>query len=151
MEHCTTGIKASKTVFQIFLFWKCGPYLQEYNSAVEVSCRTSVWFQASIQFRLQVLSGFQRQSSPDTHTCTLYCITVCVCVCMSLSRGQLFVTPWTVAHQAPLSIGFSRQEYWVGKIPRRRAWQPTPVFLPGESPWTVAFQGISPTDRKSVV
>ena len=25
---------------------------------------------------------------------------------------------------------------WVGKMPRRRAWQPTPVFLPGESPWT---------------
>ena len=24
---------------------------------------------------------------------------------------------------------------WVGKIPWRRAWQPTPVFLPGESPW----------------
>ena len=26
----------------------------------------------------------------------------------------LFVTPWTVAYQAPLSIGFSRQEYWSG-------------------------------------
>ena len=26
-------------------------------------------------------------------------------------------------------------EFWVGKIPWRRAWQPTPVFLPGESPW----------------
>ena len=25
---------------------------------------------------------------------------------------------------------------WVGKIPWRRAWQPTPVFLPGESLWT---------------
>ena len=25
-----------------------------------------------------------------------------------------FVTPWTVAHQAPLSMGFSRQEYWSG-------------------------------------
>ena len=25
---------------------------------------------------------------------------------------------------------------WVGKIPWRRAWQPTPVSLPGESPWT---------------
>ena len=25
---------------------------------------------------------------------------------------------------------------WVGKIPWRRKWQPTPVFLPGESPWT---------------
>ena len=28
------------------------------------------------------------------------------------------------------------QETWVGRIPWRRAWQPTPVFLPGESPWT---------------
>ena len=32
----------------------------------------------------------------------------------SLSRVQLFVTPWTVAHQAPLPTGFSRQEYWSG-------------------------------------
>ena len=31
-----------------------------------------------------------------------------------LSRVQLFVTPWTVAHQAPLPMGFSRQEYWSG-------------------------------------
>ena len=30
----------------------------------------------------------------------------------SLSHVQLFVTPWTVAYQAPLSMGFSRQEYW---------------------------------------
>ena len=29
-----------------------------------------------------------------------------------LSHAQLFATPWTVAHQAPLSIEFSRQEYW---------------------------------------
>ena len=27
---------------------------------------------------------------------------------------SLFATPWTVAHQAPLSMGFSRQEYWSG-------------------------------------
>ena len=32
----------------------------------------------------------------------------------SLSHVQLFVTPWTVAHQAPLSRGFSRQEHWSG-------------------------------------
>ena len=57
---------------------------------------------------------------------------------------QLFATPWTLAYQAPLSMEFSRQEYWsgvpfsslsyisplVGKIPRRRALQLTPVFLP---------------------
>ena len=32
----------------------------------------------------------------------------------SLSRVWLFATPWTVAHQAPPSMGFSRQEYWSG-------------------------------------
>ena len=37
------------------------------------------------------------------------------CVCAQLfSRVSLFVTPWTVAHQTPLSMGFSRQEYWSG-------------------------------------
>ena len=32
----------------------------------------------------------------------------------SLSRFRLFATPWTVGHQAPRSMGFSRQEYWSG-------------------------------------
>ena len=32
----------------------------------------------------------------------------------SLSCVQLFMTPWTAAYQAPLSMGFSRQEYWSG-------------------------------------
>ena len=31
-----------------------------------------------------------------------------------LSRVQLFAIPWTVAYQALLSMGFSRQEYWSG-------------------------------------
>ena len=30
------------------------------------------------------------------------------------SRGRLFVTLWTVTHQVPLLMGFSRQEYWSG-------------------------------------
>ena len=33
----------------------------------------------------------------------------------SLSRVRLFVAPWAVAHQAPLSMDFSRQEYWSGE------------------------------------
>ena len=41
----------------------------------------------------------------------------------SLSRVQLFATPWTVAHQVPPSMGFSRQEYWSG----------LPFPSPGES------------------
>ena len=32
----------------------------------------------------------------------------------SLSRVRLFATPWTVAYQAPPSMGFSRQECWSG-------------------------------------
>ena len=31
-----------------------------------------------------------------------------------LSRAQLLATPWTAAYQDPLSMGFSRQEYWSG-------------------------------------
>ena len=42
----------------------------------------------------------------------------------SLSRVQLFVIPWTVAHQAPPSMGFSRQEYWSG----------LPFSYPGDLP-----------------
>ena len=38
---------------------------------------------------------------------------VCVCVCV-LSCVWLFATPWTVAHQALLSMEFPRQEYWSG-------------------------------------
>ena len=33
---------------------------------------------------------------------------------LGLSLTHLFVTPWTVAHQDPLSMEFSRQEYWSG-------------------------------------
>ena len=45
-------------------------------------------------------------------------------VCQSLSRVRLFATPWTVACQAPLSMEFSKQEYWSG-LPF-----PSPGYLP---------------------
>ena len=43
----------------------------------------------------------------------LQCMKVKVKV-KSLSHDQLFLTPWTAAHQAPSSMGFSRQEHWSG-------------------------------------
>ena len=50
--------------------------------------------------------------------CVRACVGVCACVCMCVlshfSCVRLFATPWTVAHQAPLSTGFSRQGYWSG-------------------------------------
>ena len=48
----------------------------------------------------------------------------------SLSRVRLFVTPWTVAYQAPQSMEFSRQEYWNG--------------LPFPSPGDLPNPGIKP-------
>ena len=39
---------------------------------------------------------------------------LCACVLTCFSHVQLFMTPWTVACQAPLSMGFSKQEYWNG-------------------------------------
>ena len=51
------------------------------------------------------------------------------------SRIRLFATPWIVAHQAPLSMGFPRQEYWSG--------------LPFPSPGDLPDQGIEPGALKS--
>ena len=43
------------------------------------------------------------------------CLKICNALCAyTLSRVQLFANPWTVAHQAPLSVEFSRQERWSG-------------------------------------
>ena len=39
------------------------------------------------------------------------CVSVCVCVCL-LSHVWLFVTPWPLARQTPVSMGSSRQEHW---------------------------------------
>ena len=41
-----------------------------------------------------------------------YILVIYVCALRHFSCAWLFVIPWTVAHQAPLSIGFSRQDYW---------------------------------------
>ena len=53
----------------------------------------------------------------------------------SLSRVWLFVTPWSVAYQAPLSTGFSRQEYWSG--------------VPFPSPGDLPYPGIEPASLMS--
>ena len=60
---------------------------------------------------------------------------------MLLSHVQIFATPWTVAHQAPLSMGFPKQDYW-SVLPF-----PSPGDLPDpgvkpESPWSTALQEI---------
>ena len=98
----------------------------------------------------------------------------------SLSHVQLFTTPWTAAYQAPLSMGFSGKstgvgchclllgsdyrsakeatcqcwswgsDPWVRKIPWRKKWQPTAVFLPEKSHGQRSLAGYSSWDHKRV-
>ena len=60
-------------------------------------------------------TGGRRSMRMDAYlpVCVCMCVRahVCVCVC---SCVQLIVIPWTVAHQALLSMQFSKQEYWSG-------------------------------------
>ena len=60
---------------------------------------------------------------------------VCTCVLSCFTCVQLFVTLWTVACQAPLSVGFSRQQYWSG--------------LPCPPPGDLPHPGIKPTSPVS--
>ena len=76
--------------------------------------------------------------------CFLLCVCVCVCV-KSLSCVRLFATLWTVAHQAPLSMGFSRQEYWSG-LPFSHHYRQ--LALLGEGFWFCLVVYILPCSQK---
>ena len=64
------------------------------------------------------------------------CACVCVCIYIYIYSGIVakscltLATPWTIAHWTPLSMGFSRQEYWSG--------------LPFPSPGDLPVPGIKP-------
>ena len=83
--------------------------------------------------RLKWLSS---SSSTQINPCYVVCVCVCVCVCVLVTQLCATVTPWTLAHQASLSMGFCRQEYWSG-LPF-----PSPEDLPapGIKPWSPALQ-----------
>ena len=76
----------------------------------------------------------RRRASPESRTWDLPCslrgfwphASECLSLCV-----QLFVTPWTVAHQAPLSMEFSRQQYWSG----------LPWPSPGDRTWVSCIVG----------
>ena len=66
----------------------------------------------------------------------------------SFSRVQLCATPWTAAHQAPPSLGFSRQEHWSGlpfpsPMHESRKWKRNRSVISDwlfVTPWTAAYQ-----------
>ena len=89
----------------------------------EASSFVSFLFRFSFSLSLSSLSVILSQS---LHVAANSIISFFLIVVQSLSRVQLFVTPWTVACQAPLFMKFSRQEYWSG-LPF-----PTPGDLPNQ-------------------
>ena len=83
------------------------------------------------------LLSFRVSSWYRDWTCISYAS--CCCWWQVLKCVWLFVTPWTVAHQAPLSTEFSRQEYWSG-LPRSPLGD---LPDPGMAPWSPALQADS--------
>ena len=79
-----------------------------YWSMVDLQCYVNLFYTAR---------WLSRDTYIYTYTYIYICIHthVCLCVCtQSLSCIWLFASPWTVACQAPLSMEFSRKEYWSG-------------------------------------
>ena len=83
------------------------------------------WNLGPLHWKRGVLTTGEPEKSPAlVFKSTLFVLSL-------FSHVLLFVTPWTVAHQAPLSMGFSRQEHWSG--------------LPFPPPGDLPDPGIQPT------
>ena len=75
---------------------------------------------------------------PGKRMCVCVCVCGCVCVCVVAKSCLTLFTPWTVAHQAPLSIWVPKQEYWhelpfspPGDLPKPGIETVTPEFAGG--------------------
>ena len=68
----------------------------------------------------------------------LQCTYVHMCVVSHFSCVQLFATLWTVTPQSPLSMGFSRQEYWSG-LPCPQCTPPRNLPHPGTEPMSLSL------------
>ena len=86
-------------------------------------------------------------------TLTFLCSDVCILFCLYFIYSFYFV--FNLAHMASLlsadiagDTGDGGFDPWVGKIPWGRKWQPTPVFLPGESHGQRSLAGYSPKGCK---
>ena len=122
-----TGVHVSLQI-RVFLFSR---YMLRSGIAKSYGCSIFNFLKTSVLLRDALLI---HASAWVTVLCV--CVCVCVCVCDRLfSHVQLFVASWTVTHQAPLPMEFSRQEYW----------SRVPFSIPGDPP----DPGIQPTSLAS--
>jgi len=101
-----------------------------------------VWeFAFLSKFHALLLLGRERYISAPTHWLPFSPSSIAglfppygFCTCESLCLAGL---PWWLrGSRICRQCGRPGCDFWIGKIPWRRAWQPIPVLLPGESPWT---------------
>ena len=90
---------------------QCSYFFCGILSAFKWSCDEFVG--EKVLFRRHLRTTPQRKFSSYVHIIA-YINFFLVCVLRHFSHVRLFATPWTVACQAPLSMVFSRQEYWSG-------------------------------------
>ena len=114
------------------------------NSAQPPRCMQDLNILNDLTKPLWEFTSWKRRTNTNIYWMTLDMVTdvskpqfayLWACMLSRLSRVWLFSTLWTVAHQAPLSMGFSRHEYWSG--------------LPFPPPENLPNQGIEPTSHMS--
>ena len=97
-----------KELFQVIIFFSQFNWeLDKGQNCIFKNCSYSVPFKDN-------WSSIQDQRSKVLRIIKINTGLYSVCVLSHFNRVWLFTTPWTIARQAPLSMGFSSQEYWSG-------------------------------------
>ena len=116
---CLATSPSRSTHSRTFHLWDLPAYLSPLPRAHSAPATPVSW----LVLRLAKYSRLRAFALALPYSQIAYSSGVCVCMCVwahahahaqSLSCVLFFVTPWTAAHQSPLSMGFSQQEYWSG-------------------------------------
>ena len=90
----------------------------------------------------------QSPRGTDSLTCARAHARVCVCMCVCVCVCRL--PSWLSGKESACHAGRPGFDFWVGNIPWRREWQPTPVFLTGKSHGQRSLAGHSPWNPKEL-
>ena len=102
---------------------KSSPYLLQLEKACGQQQRPST---GKINLKNHTVANLacKRMTCPGIGLIPHLILTLTLCIAYTLSHVQLFAITWTTACQAPLFMGFSRQEYWSGLPPPGGSSQP---------------------------
>ena len=111
----STEVKRSSGSWPVFAArnptWLYVLHLNHNGNSLQYSCLENLMDRGAWW---ATIHGVTKSRTRLSDFCACVCVCVCVCVCMHACSGMSdsFQPPWTVTYQAPLSMGFPRQEYW---------------------------------------